>query len=83
MVTSTVRTIYPQARTSYNPQRSGCVRQTVGQFLRSRSEDDVTWQKDMTALIERMRSRVSPIIDPDEAERDMREGRQDVRAARR
>ena len=59
------------------------VRQAVDQFLRSRLENDVTWQSDMTALIERVRSRVSPAIDPDEIERDIREARQDVRAAQR
>ncbi len=59
------------------------VRQAVDQFLRSRLENDVTWQNDMTALIERVRSRVSPAIDPDEIERDIREARHDVRAARR
>ncbi len=37
----------------------------------------------MTALIERVHSRVSPAIDPDEIERDIREARQDVRAAQR
>ncbi|NMP23189.1 ribbon-helix-helix protein, CopG family [Sulfobacillus harzensis] len=59
------------------------VRHAVDQFLRSRLEDDVTWQNDMTALIERVRNRVSPTIDPDEIERDIREARQDVRATRR
>ena len=59
------------------------VRQAVDQFLRSRLEDDVTWQNDMTALVERVRSRVSPEIDPDEIERDIREARHDVRATRR
>ena len=48
------------------------VRQAVDQFLRSRLENDVTWQGDMTALIERVRSRVSPAIDRDEIERDIR-----------
>jgi hypothetical protein len=59
------------------------VRQAVDQFLRSRLEDDVTWQNDVAALIERVRSRVSPAIDPDEIERDIRAARQDVRAAQR
>ena len=59
------------------------VRQVVDQFLRSRLEDPVTWQNDMTASIERVHSRVSPAMDPDEIERDIREARQDVRAARR
>ena len=59
------------------------VRQAVDQFLRSRLENDVTWQSDMTALIERVRSRVSPAIDPDEIERDIREARHDVRTRRR
>ncbi len=59
------------------------VRQAVDQFLRSRLENDVTWQNDMTALVERVRSRVSPAIDPDEIERDIREARQDVRTRRR
>ena len=59
------------------------VRQAVDQFLRSRLEDGVTWQNDMTARIERVHSRVSPVIDPDEIERDIREARQDVRAAQR
>jgi DNA-binding ferritin-like protein (Dps family) len=59
------------------------VRQAVDQFLRSRLEDGVTWQNDMTALIEQVHSRVSPAIDPDEIERDIREARQDVRAAQR
>ena len=58
-------------------------RQSVDQFLRSRLENDVTWQNDMTALVERVRSRVSPAIDPDEIERDIREARQDVRTRRR
>ena len=49
------------------------VRQAVDQFLRIRLEDDVTWQNDMIALIERVRSRVSPEIDPKEIERDIRE----------
>ena len=59
------------------------VRQVVDQFLRSRLEDPVTWQNDMTALVERVRSRVSPEIDPDEIERDIREARHGVRATRR
>ncbi len=59
------------------------VRQAVDQFLRSRLENDVTWQSDMTALIERVRSRVSPAIDPDQIERDIREARHDVRTRRR
>ena len=59
------------------------VRQAVEQFLRTRLENDVMWQNDMTALIERVRNRVSPVIDPDEIERDIREARHDVRAARR
>ncbi|NMP24149.1 ribbon-helix-helix protein, CopG family [Sulfobacillus harzensis] len=59
------------------------VRQAVDQFLRSRLENDVTWQNDMTALIERVRNRVSHAIDPDEIERDVRQAKQDVRAARR
>ncbi len=59
------------------------VRQVVDQFLRSRLEGPVTWQNDMTALIERVYSRVSLAMDPDEIERDIREVRQDVRAARR
>jgi DNA-binding ferritin-like protein (Dps family) len=59
------------------------VRQAVDQFLRSRLEDGVTWQNDMTALIEQVPSRVSPATDPDEIERDIREARQDVRAAQR
>ena len=59
------------------------IRQAVDQFLRIRLDDDVMWQNDMTALIERVRSRVSPAIDPDEIERDIREARHDVRAAPR
>ncbi len=59
------------------------VRQAVDQFMRSRLGDGVTWQNDMTALTERVHSRVSPAIDPDEIERDIREARQDVRAAQR
>ncbi|MCY0899911.1 MAG: ribbon-helix-helix domain-containing protein [Firmicutes bacterium] len=55
------------------------VRQAVDQFLHSRLENDMTWQSDMTARIERVRSRVSPAIDPDEIERDIREARHDVR----
>lgn len=58
------------------------VRQAVDQFLRSRLGDDVMWQNDMTALIERVRNRVSPAIDPDEIDRDIREARHDVRTAR-
>ncbi len=58
------------------------VRQVVDQFLRSRLEDPVTWQDNMTARIERVHSRMSPAMDPDEIERDIREARQDVRAAR-
>ncbi len=59
------------------------VRQVVDQFLRSRLEDPVTWQNDMAALIERVRRRLPSAIEPDEIERDIREARQDVRAARR
>lgn len=51
----------------------------VDRFLHSRLENDVMWQIDMTALIERVRSRVSLAIDPDEIERDIREARHDVR----
>lgn len=51
----------------------------TNQFLRSRLADDVTWQNDVAALIERVRSRrASPAIDPEEIERDIREARQDV-----
>jgi len=39
-------------------------RQAVDQFLRNRLENDVTWQSDMTALIERVCSRVSPASIP-------------------
>ena len=42
----------------------------------------MTWQDNMTARIERVHSRMSPAMDPDEIERDIREARQDVRAAR-
>ena len=59
------------------------VRQAVEQFLHIRLENAVMWQNDMTALIERVRSSVAPEIDPDEIERDIREARHDVRAARR
>ena len=59
------------------------VRQAVDQFLRNRLENAVTWQSDMAALIERVRSRVSLAIDPDEIESDIREARQDARAAQR
>ena len=59
------------------------IRQAVDQFLRIRLDDDVMWQNDMTALIERVRSRVSPAIDPDEIERDIREARHDVGTRRR
>ena len=59
------------------------VRQAVDQFLRRRLENDVKWQSDMTALIERVRSRVSPAIGPDEIECDIREARHDVRTRRR
>ena len=59
------------------------VRQAVDPCLRSRLENDVTSHIDMTALIERVRSRVSPAIDPDQIERDIREARHDVRTRRR
>ena len=59
------------------------VRRAVDQFLRRRLENDGTWQSDMTALIGRVRSRVSPEIDPDGIERDIREARHDVRTRRR
>ena len=59
------------------------VRQAVDQFLRSRLENDGMWQSDMTALIQRVRSRVSHAIDPDEIECDIREARHDVRTRRR
>ena len=57
------------------------VRQAVDQFLRNRLENVVTWQSDMAALIERVRSRVFLAIDPDEIERNIREARQDARSA--
>ncbi len=41
-----------------------------------------SWQSDMTALIERVRNRVSPAIDPDEIECDVRQAKQDVTATR-
>ena len=44
------------------------VRQAVDQFLRSRLEDGVTWQNHMTALIERLYSRVASAIDSDQTE---------------
>ncbi len=59
------------------------VRQAVDQFLRSRLEDGVTWQNDMTAPLERVYSRVAPAIGPYEIERDIRKAGQDVRAAQR
>jgi len=59
------------------------VRQAVDQFLRSRLVNDVMWQSDMTALIERVRSRVSPAIDSDEIERDIRAAKHDARTRRR
>ena len=66
-----------------NKPMADLVRQVVEQFLRIRLENRGIWQNDMTALIERVRSRMSPAIDPDKIEREIREARHEVRAARR
>lgn len=59
------------------------VRRAVDEFLRTRLDNDMTWQNDMAALIERVRRRLPSAIEPDEIERDIREARRDVRTAHR
>ena len=82
-VSETGGKFFPKYAAEESKSVADLVRQAVDQFLRSRLEDGVTWQNDMTAPLERVYSRVAPAIGPYEIERDIRKAGQDVRAAQR